>query len=135
MNKLIQLLDNCDETIKKLAKFCFLFFIVIAISYFLLGILNIIGAISMLNEYGVSSFSEILYEISDFLYGMREASIAELMLETDEVFKNLFGGLMFCILSVFSILASILSIPLYGFGCIVEDVKVIRKKTENIISK
>ena len=47
MNKLMKILDNCGETIKKIAGFCFLFFIVIAVAYFALGYLNILSAISI----------------------------------------------------------------------------------------
>ena len=51
-------------------------------------------------------------------------------------FKNLFIGILLCISSVFSIFTSILSLPLYGFGCIIEDVKRIKENTEkNILCK
>lgn len=125
MNKLMKLLDNCGETIKKIAGFCFLFFIVIAVAYFTLGTLNILSAVSSLLEY-YNTISEIFNQMSDF-------SILELIFGTSEEFKNLFIGILLCISSVFSIFTSILSLPLYGFGCIVEDVKSIKENTEKSI--
>ena len=126
MNKLMKLLDNCGETIKKIAGFCFLFFIVIAVAYFALGLLNILSAIFSLLEY-YDTISEIFNEMSDF-------SILQLIFGTSEEFKKLFIGIMLCISSVFSVFTSLLSLPLYGFGNIVEDVKKIKENTEKNIS-
>ncbi|MBR2410229.1 MAG: hypothetical protein IKB08_00745 [Clostridia bacterium] len=126
MNKLMKMLDNCGESIKKIAGFCFLFFIVIAVAYFAFGLLNVLSAISSLLEY-YDTISEIFNEMSDF-------SILQLVFGTSEEFKNLFIGILLCISSVFSIFTSILSLPLYGFGCIVEDVKRIKENTEKNIS-
>ena len=126
MNKLMKLLDNCGESIKKIAGFCFLFFIVIAVAYFTLGTLNVLSAVSSLLEY-YNTISEIFNKMSNF-------SILDLIFGTSEEFKNLFIGILLCISSVFSIFTSILSLPLYGFGCIVEDVKRIKENTEKNIS-
>lgn len=127
MNKLMKMLDNCGVTIKKISGFCFLFFIVIAVAYFALGLLNVISAISSLLEY-YDTISEIFNEMSDF-------SILQLVFGTSEEFKNLFLGILLCISSVFSIFTSILSLPLYGFGCIIEDVKSIKENTEKNFSE
>ena len=126
MNKLMKMLDNCGESIKKIAGFCFLFFIVIAVTYLAYGLLNVLSAISSLLEY-YDTISEIFNEMSDF-------SILQLVFGTSEEFKNLFIGILLCISSVFSIFTSILSLPLYGFGCIIEDVKRIKENTEKNIS-
>ena len=126
MNKLMKTLDNCGESIKKIAGFCFLFFIVIAVTYFAYGLLNVLSAISSLLEY-YDTISEIFNEMSDF-------SILQLVFGTSEEFKNLFIGILLCISSVFSIFTSILSLPLYGFGCIIEDVKRKKENTEKNIS-
>lgn len=127
MNKLMKMLDNCGVTIKKISGFCFLFFIVIAVAYFALGLLNVISAISSLLEY-YDTISEIFNEMSD-------SSILQLVFGTSEEFKNLFLGILLCISSVFSIFTSILSLPLYGFGCIIEDVKSIKENTEKNFSE
>lgn len=133
MNKLMKLLDNCGETIKKIAGFCFLFYIVIAVGYFALGVLNILSAFFSLLEYHIT-ISEILDELSDLLIGMSNFSVLELIFEVDGELKDLFVGILLCISSVFSIFTSILSLPLYGFGCIIEDIRNIRENTEKNIS-
>lgn len=123
MKKMINLLDNCGETIKKISKFCFLFFMLIAIIYFILGAVNTIGAVSTLFEY-YDSFTEILYNATDY-------SLADIFFGTSEEIKTLYTGLLLCILSASSFFTSILSLPVYGFGCIIDDVKSIKEKIKN----
>lgn len=131
MNKLIKMLDNCGETIKKIASFCFLFFMVMAVAYFVLGFFNILSAVFSLFEYHIT-LSELFDELSDFIIGISGFSFLEIIFEIEGEFKDLFVGILLCITSVFSIITSILSLPLYGFGCIVEYVKSIRDNIERI---
>lgn len=104
-----KLFEESALWVRRIAEFCFYACLVIAF------IMSVIGAIKFLSALEYDSFTEVLsYTAADFAHG-------------SEKYVNGYMGKMLCISSFFVALSSLLSIPLYAFGCLVEDVADIKK--------
>ena len=118
MDKLFSILHNSGKTIKMGSQFCFLFFLFIAIGFFILGSLHILIAVSNAREFG-ETLSSIFYDFFD-------VSIFELLFDGGEIYKEVFSGNIMCVISFLSFITSLLSIPMYGYGSIIDDVAIIK---------
>ena len=112
MERLEQLFKNPAESVKKIAKFYFYACIVLAILLLISGLIRL-----MLAD---TPFSEVItYTAEDYAYGLAHGYTR---------YVNGYLGKVQCKEALFVALASLGTVPLYAFGCLVEDVAAIKEK-------
>lgn len=110
-----QLFGNPGKSVQGIAKFCFYACIVLAILLFIGGAIRFMSAV---DEY--TPFSEVIaYTAEDYAYGLAEGYTW---------YADGYLGKVQCKIALFVALASLGSVPLYAFGCLVEDVAAIKEK-------
>ena len=107
--------ENPGKTVQKIAETCFALCLIIAV------ILFIIGGVRILSEVDSNTtFGEILsYTAEDYARGLSKGY---------DWLVNGYKGKMQCKTAIYIALGSLSSIPMYAFGCLVEDVAAIREK-------
>lgn len=110
-----KIFDNPADSVKCIAKFCFYGCLIVA------GILFFIGGgriLSAADEY--SPLREVLaYTVDDYARGLAKGY---------DWYVDGYMGKIQCKTAIYIALASLSSIPLYAFGCLVENVKLIKDK-------
>ena len=110
-----KLFYNPGNSVKVIAKFCFYACLVLAVILFLMGGIRFLSAV---DEY--SPFGEVLaYTAEDYAYGLAKGY---------DWYVDGYMGKMQCKTAFYVALASFSSIPLYAFGCLIEDVAAIKEK-------
>lgn len=112
MSNLRKLFDSPYNTIKKLSVIAFYICLAFGTITLLVGIINMIKVIA---DTGNSFFEFMSYSLAD-------AMTVDWRAEGYAAKNQILQG-------VYIMLASLATIPLYGFGCIIEDVAAIKKAT------
>ena len=120
-----RIFNNPANTIKVIAKFCFIACLVIAVILFLIGGIQILIAADYFS-YRADGFWNAFAEVLTFT---AEDYARELQGGYDHVVGGYMGKIL-CITAPYFALASLLTIPLYAFGCLVEDAAAIKKMLE-----
>lgn len=124
MNKMYKLIDQSGPTIKKVSLFCYLFFFLMTIGFLILGSLNFLSSATKLLEY-TDSFKDACIEVLNCSLQDVLSSKHKDIIMSGYIGKNL------CLASIGTICISFLSIPLYGFGCLIDDVSEIKKTLQH----
>ena len=115
MERLEQLFKNPAGVVKKIAKFCFYACIVLAIFLLISGLIRLMLVAGM----GVPFREVMAYTAEDYTNGLFNGY---------DTYVNGYLGKVQCKEALFVALASLGSVPLYAFGCLVEDVAAIKEK-------
>ena len=109
------LFDDSGHSVKNIAIVCFFLCLVVAAVLILIGSIRILSAV---DEY--TPFREVLaYTAEDYAYGLERGF---------DWYVNGYMGKMQCKTALYIALASFCSIPLYAFGCLLENIVAIKKK-------
>jgi len=106
-----KLFENPGKTVKAIAKFCCYACLTLAIILFIIGAVKVLSALS---DTGNTLGEELYY--CEELYRFGDV--------------NGYTGKMLCITAFYFALTSLSSIPLYAFGCLVEDTAAIKEKLQ-----
>lgn len=106
-----KLFENPGKTVKAIAKFCCYACLTLAIILFIIGAIKVVSAAS---DNSTTLGEELFYSEEFYRYGD----------------INGYTGKMLCIAAFYFALASLSSIPLYAFGCLVEDTAAIKEKLQ-----
>ena len=112
-----KMFENPGGSLKAIAKFCFYACLILAAILFLIGCIRFLSAVDF---DGYPSFAEVAsYTIEDYAHGLANEY---------NWYVDGYLGKMMCKNAIYLALASFGSIPLYAFGCLVEDVAKIKEK-------
>ena len=113
------LLTDPWVSLKKIARFCFYFCLIVAVVTFAVGAFKIV---SNVDEY--TTLHDILaYTAEDYAYGVVKGY---------QWYVDGYTGKMLCKAALVVALASLGSIPLYAFGCMGEDISALSSNVANL---
>lgn len=112
-----KIFDCPGASLKSIAKFLFYACLVLAVILFLIGGIKVLSAV---DTDGYPTFSEVIaYTAEDYAYGLAKGY---------DWYVDGYMGKQQCKFAFWVALSSFSAIPLYAFGCLVEDVAEIKEK-------
>lgn len=111
------LFENPAKSVKGIAKFLFYACLVLAVILFFMGGAKVLSAAD-----GIEDIGEVMaYTAENYAHGLQHGY---------DWYIDGYIGKTQCKTAIYVAVASFSSIPLYAFGCLVEDVKVIKKSLQ-----